>query len=132
MIGELKGQNTTAVAHYYTFTDTEAPAVTAYYRLKQVDFDGKFEYSKIIALYRNGDVAFRIGPNPLSDYVDLQMPPHTGKTTVKLINMAGVEVMRRDMDGSGRMRIPDVARGIYLLRVEQGSERLFMQRIFKN
>ena len=132
LIGEVMGHSTTSVAQHYTFIDTEVPAATTYYRLKQLDIDGQFEYSKIIALYRNGDVAFRIGPNPLSDYVELQMPPQTGNVTVKLINVAGVEVMRREMDGSGRMSVPNVARGTYLLSVEKGIERLFTQRIFKN
>lgn len=132
MIGELKGQHTTAAAHYYTFTDTEAPGVTSYYRLKQVDVDGQFEYSKIIALYRNGDAAFRVGPNPLSEYLEIKMPPNTGIATVKIVNMAGMEVLRREMDGSGRVPMPNVASGLYLLRVERGAENLFMQRIFKN
>lgn len=131
-IGEVKGSLTSSQVHYYTFTDTEAPAATAYYRLKQIDIDGQFEYSKIIASYRNGDVAFRLSPNPLSDYVNLQMPPHTGTATVKLINMAGVEVMRCEVRQSGRILIPDIAKGMYLMSVEKGSERLFTQRIFKN
>jgi len=43
-----------------------------------------------------------------------------------------VEVLRRKMDGSGRILIPNAARGMYLLSVEKGTERLFTQRIFKN
>ncbi len=132
IIGEVKGNHTSSQTHYYTFTDAEVPTATTYYRLKQVDVDGQFEYSKIIASYRNGDVAFRIGPNPLMDYVDLRMPPYVGTATVKLTNMAGVEVMRRNVGGSGRVAMPNVAGGIYLLSIENGSETLFTQKIFKH
>ncbi|WP_353718489.1 glycoside hydrolase family 9 protein [Dyadobacter sp. 676] len=132
MIGEVKGSQTTAQPHDYTFTDTEVPAATVYYRLKQVDADGGYEHSRIIALYRNGDAAFRIGPNPLTDYIDIQMPPQTGRTTVKLTNMAGVEVIHRDMDGNGRISVPGLAGGIYLLRIEKDRDRIFTQLVFKN
>ncbi|GGN04695.1 hypothetical protein GCM10010967_44640 [Dyadobacter beijingensis] len=132
MIGEVPGSRTSQQAHYYTFTDAETPNTTTYYRLKQVDTDGQFEYSKIIALYRNGDASFRLGPNPLTDFVDLQMPKHVGPATVKLMSMSGVELMRSPVNGSGRVSIADLPKGIYLLQVERGSERLFTQRIFKN
>jgi hypothetical protein len=40
-----------------------------YYRLKQVDFDGKYEYSKIIAINSNQDLIVNIYPNPSIDNI---------------------------------------------------------------
>lgn len=132
MIGEVKGNSTTAQAHHYTFADGEAPRSTAYYRLKQIDFDGGFEYSKIIALYRNGDNGFSIGPNPISDYIQLKMPEHIGNAKLKLTSVTGLEVLSRPIGMETRVEIPSLARGIYLLTIEKGTEKVFTQRIFKN
>ncbi|MCF0073924.1 glycoside hydrolase family 9 protein [Dyadobacter sp. CY261] len=132
MIGEVKGNHNSQQARFYTFTDNEVPDATTYYRLKQVDIDGQFEYSKIIALYRNGEAAFRLGPNPLTEFVDLQMPAHVGSATVKLTSMSGVELMRSQVNRNGRVSISNLPKGIYILQVEKGKERLFTQRIFKN
>lgn len=131
-IGEVKGNSTTAQAHHYTFADDEAPRSTAYYRLKQIDFDGGFEYSKIIALYRNGDNGFSVGPNPISDYIQLKTPEHIGNAKLKLTSVAGLEVLSRPIGTETRVEIPSLARGIYLLTIEKGNEKVFTQRIFKN
>ena len=43
------------------------PKELEYYRLKQVDYDGKFKYSKIIALNSKKGVSVNIYPNPSKD-----------------------------------------------------------------
>jgi pectin methylesterase-like acyl-CoA thioesterase len=49
-IGQVKGAGTTGTPQYYGyFDDIPLPNIN-YYRIKQVDFDGKFMYSKIIAI----------------------------------------------------------------------------------
>ncbi|TVT43676.1 T9SS type A sorting domain-containing protein [Hymenobacter setariae] len=51
-LGTIKGQGTSATAHTYSFTDAEAgrQGATLYYRLQQVDIDGKTSYSPVRAV----------------------------------------------------------------------------------
>lgn len=49
-VGEVKGNGTTNKISKYAYTDKQPGAATAYYRLKQVDFNNKFEYSKLVAI----------------------------------------------------------------------------------
>ncbi|MBK7958341.1 MAG: hypothetical protein IPK03_09595 [Bacteroidetes bacterium] len=50
-IGEVKGSGNSIIQRKYRFDDLKLDdAPIHYYRLKQVDFDGQFEYSKIIAI----------------------------------------------------------------------------------
>ena len=44
----IKGNGTTTKPHIYSFTDKNLPAGKYQYRLKQIDFDGSFEYSKTV------------------------------------------------------------------------------------
>lgn len=50
---------------HYLFFDKQ-PFATTYYRLKQTDYDGKYEYSAIISVIHNmhEEFVFEIFPNP--------------------------------------------------------------------
>ncbi len=47
-IGFVEGNGTTTVPHSYTFTDSTDQSRSCYYRLKQLNADGSFSYSKIV------------------------------------------------------------------------------------
>ncbi|XOV68445.1 MAG: beta strand repeat-containing protein [Fluviicola sp.] len=49
-IGQVNGQGTTINKTTYDYEDVFPSRETAYYRLKQVDFDGDFEFSPVIAI----------------------------------------------------------------------------------
>ena len=54
-IGFVNGNGTSTETHTYSFADESPVAGKSYYRLKQIDFDGSFEYSnskKLILIYR--------------------------------------------------------------------------------
>jgi endonuclease I len=71
-IGEIAGRNLSN----YSFNDDHLPnGSIAYYRLKMIDIDGKFKYSKIIAVRLNNNFSNAlVYPNPT-----------TGKLTIKLL-----------------------------------------------
>lgn len=49
-VGRVEGNGSTQLQSTYAFKDDRIKSVFNYYRLKQVDFDGKFEYSDIITV----------------------------------------------------------------------------------
>ncbi|MBD0260502.1 MAG: T9SS type A sorting domain-containing protein [Cytophagales bacterium] len=65
-IGRVAGAGTSTGKLTYQFTDDFPFGGTGYYRLKQVDFDGTFTYSRIVAVNREITAALRIYPNPLA------------------------------------------------------------------
>lgn len=65
-IGHVVGFGTTTIPHSYLFEDQSELIGTYYYRLKQVDFDGDFEYSPIRAVsfgdgFREGETLCDVG-----------------------------------------------------------------------
>jgi len=69
-IGQVDGNGTSTESHVYQFLDSDATALSVvYYRLKQVDLDGRFSFSQTINLdpseFRIAD--FEIYPNPVND-----------------------------------------------------------------
>jgi hypothetical protein len=99
-IGQVKGSGTTTSVTAYTFTDHYPVVGYQYYRLRQVDFDGEFEYSKVILVLRNGDSSFTLDvyPVPLTSeelflatdgdavITDLTLVDATGKQTPLVVN----------------------------------------------
>lgn len=70
-MGEKQGQGYSEIPSEYTFTDNKLPASggIAYYRLKQVNFDGKFSYSVTKSIQVEGikgNGAWIAYPNPSS------------------------------------------------------------------
>jgi hypothetical protein len=65
-IGRVAGAGTSTGRLTYQFTDDFPFGGTGYYRLKQVDFDGTFTYSRIVAVNSEITAALRIYPNPLA------------------------------------------------------------------
>lgn len=71
-----------------------------YYRLKSVDIDGKFSYSKIVAIRLAGGPVreLTVFPNPFTDNVKLQMnATRETAATLRVSNAAGQVVLVRNI-----------------------------------
>lgn len=70
-IGNVAGAGTTSKAQRYAFYD-ENPSPITYYRLKQMDHDGAFEFTMIFAVERKVKEEMGVSnifPNPASEYI---------------------------------------------------------------
>jgi hypothetical protein len=69
-IGSVEGNGTTMQTRKYKFSDQNPLQSRSYYRLKQMDYDGNFSYSKVIAVSESQGLSernrLRIWPVPLA------------------------------------------------------------------
>ena len=68
-IGFVPGFGTTTEVHHYSFVDESLQSGDYQYRLKQIDFDGTFEYSNIIEVTVDAPTKFSLEqnyPNPFN------------------------------------------------------------------
>lgn len=101
-IGEVNGAGTTAIPQLYSFKDDfsfKSYEGKILYRLKQVDFDGSFEYSKVISVDVNFiPEKFAISqnyPNPFNPdtKISYSIPMGEGnQVTIKVYDLLGKEV----------------------------------------
>ncbi len=72
-IGFVKGNGTTNTEQQYSFIDKTPASGINYYRLKQIDFDGKTEYSKVVSLHNaeREENGILIYPNPTTDEINI-------------------------------------------------------------
>jgi hypothetical protein len=65
-IGTVKGNNTTKTLQKYAFIDNEPLQGVHYYRLKQVDTEGSFSYSKVLSATIKTKNTLLVYPNPFT------------------------------------------------------------------
>ncbi|MFT3933609.1 MAG: T9SS type A sorting domain-containing protein [Chitinophagaceae bacterium] len=106
----------------------QAPAGKAYYRLKLVDIDGRFGYSKTIGLNIScGNGSIQVYPNPANDVVNVVIAaqPAAGKQIATLTDALGQTLVTQLLNtGSNRILVNKFPAGTYALSIEgnQGSE----------
>jgi len=86
-IGRLDAKN--EIKCLYSFVDNNpTPSSVNYYRIKQVDFDEKFNYSivRTINLGHQGLVTFKAFPNPFTDQVQVTL---SQKSKLRIFNVDG-------------------------------------------
>jgi hypothetical protein len=95
-IGFVPGYGTTTERHHYSFIDENVLLGFYQYRLKQIDFDGAFSYSKTIELEITSPSEYQLYqnyPNPFnpSTKISWQLPVNSN-VTLKIFNPVGEEI----------------------------------------
>lgn len=105
-LSTIEGAGNSSIELSYSFTDDAPLAGTSYYRLKQTDFDGKFEHFKLVAVtieaqQQNKNLSIlSVGPNPFSYDFNVEFElPEDGVVEMRLMNIQGTTVARETIEG---------------------------------
>ena len=127
----VNGLGYSSTDHAYTFTDVNPIAGVNYYKLKQEDFDGKFNYSEIRAV-RFGDKAtfnFTLFPNPTSQRVFIDVSNlKQANATVNIVNAAGVVVLSKYVSVLNgyfnlSLDVSKLAKGNYFIQIQNSDNK---------
>lgn len=127
-IGYIAGKGAT---HDYSFLDNSAiiPGKPAYYRLKMVDLDGTYAYSKIVREAADGTKAMSVYPNPASG--ELSVISQSDLVDIQLINLKGLTVIAQKPDPS-KINFLDVRRlpvGTYIVRMKDIYGQIYQSKV---
>ncbi|TBR20349.1 MAG: T9SS type A sorting domain-containing protein, partial [Chitinophagaceae bacterium] len=120
-IGEVLAAGNSSIVRNYSFLHTTPSGGNNYYRIRQRDFDGKYSYSTIRMVKKEGNSALGIGvfPNPiLNGEMQLYVLQEINAlpATVNLLNAKGKIVWSRQYSfGMHKIDVSVIAKGIYLL-----------------
>lgn len=104
VIGKIEGAGTTQQEQNYSFADRQPLLGMNYYRLRQVDYDGQFEYSSIVSIKMEavlGEIS--IHPNPVQDYLQINILP--AATSLIIIDQTGRVIHRQKLSGQADVEI---------------------------
>ncbi|MBP9120517.1 MAG: T9SS type A sorting domain-containing protein, partial [Ignavibacterium sp.] len=130
-IGFVNGIGTSTEAHTYSFQDHEITSGKYQYRLKQIDFDGSFEYSNIIAVEIGTPVEFILAqnfPNPFNPGTNISwQTPVSGQQILKVYDVLGNEVaiLIDEFKSAGSYQVEfnaaKLSSGVYFYKLQVGS-----------
>jgi len=120
-IATIAGAGNTSISQKYQYQDRISGQGYVYYRLRQVDLDGKSTLSNIVRLSMGNDVqSLQLYPNPFTkSFTATFGAQRTAKATMQLINMKGQLVYSTTINvnkGSNAVQmndIPNLQSGLY-------------------
>ncbi|HHH50298.1 MAG TPA: T9SS type A sorting domain-containing protein, partial [Saprospiraceae bacterium] len=99
---------------------------TNYYRLKQMDFDGSFEYSNIVSVTIENDKGISIQPNLVKDNIKLVVKKgYSKEQSIQIYNIVGAKVLEARLPAGTLQKTIDVHHlqsGHYFVRVNTNEE----------
>lgn len=95
-LGFVEGNGNSNSPKYYSFEDNYLTAGKYSYRLKQIDTDGQFEYSKVIEVDIGSPMKYELSqnyPNPFNPVTTIEFSlPQTGYVKLSVYNILGEPV----------------------------------------
>jgi hypothetical protein len=137
-IGTQPAAGNSSYTHYYSFLDQRKFTGSCYYRIRQVDFDGKYTFSNLEYLLRQPKGQPIVSPNPVTGkYIEVQADfEKTQNWTIRLFSPMGQLIFdnsgqaERDTAEKLSVAIPeDVAPGSYFLSLQLDNEVFYQQLV---
>jgi hypothetical protein len=131
-IGEVQGTKNSTTQQVYTFIDNQIEnSLLKYYRLKQIDFDGKFEYSKIAtyhSIFPHNEL--KIYPNPTDKNFKIFFSKPIVNATIKIFSLNGVQMLQINNFSGFEKEIDfsEFSQGMYYIQIS--TEELFLKGEF--
>ena len=118
-IGSVKAAGNTNKLTAYSFIDfTASKQAIRYYRLRMVDFDGKYKYSNTIKIAdENSSVDIVVYPNPSTDKISIANSNlNFAAVSYKVMNLTG-DVVKVGTASVNEINVSELAAGMYMLSV---------------
>lgn len=126
--GRVTAAGSSSSAVDYSFTDFNASEGVHYYRLRQVDKDGKEAYSKIVKeVIGDRKSALNIFPNPSSNKVVVTHEAAAKGDVIKLFSSSGKLLMTKSLEqGSTKtsLEVGNFPKGNYIIQLNHGGKEL--------
>jgi uncharacterized repeat protein (TIGR01451 family) len=136
--GSVKAKGFSKSAENYSFTDIDlSESGDYYYRVNQIDFDGKYSYSKIVHIVAGGDNHISIYPNPAFGSATLEVEAmeiatisaalfdSNGQFVMQLANNKSLERGLNQI----RMDLSGLPNALYTLKIDMGNRDVIIRKL---
>lgn len=138
-IGFVLGAGNSNSFKSYSFIDKNILEGTYFYRLKQINLDGSFEYKdsvKVEVNYYPDDLKLFCYPNPFNSQTNIKFTLRKPeKVKLSIFNLLGeeIKVLVDEFKESGTYKINfdagDLSSGIYIFKLETSYNKVFMKTL---
>ncbi len=128
-IGKVKGAGNSTGEKKYSFTDEHPFSGINYYRLKQIDFDGNYTYSKIISVTTINHQQLTIYPVPSDKELNCEFySDENSLVNIAVTDVLGNIILRKDIKekhgmNKEKLDISNLSQGVYFLKIDNGMQQ---------
>ncbi|WP_165758846.1 cadherin-like beta sandwich domain-containing protein [Niastella yeongjuensis] len=118
-IGKVAAAGNSNHATSYSYTDAQPVNGMNYYRLQQVDLDGKSILSAVVKVRTDRTGGFYVGPNPAHSSVTIYRQGSNEAVRVELMDVNGKTLQQLNMAAAtytATFNVSSLPRGIYLMK----------------
>lgn len=120
-IGKVESNGESATVKNYTFMDPRTVSGQNFYRLRMVDTDLSFAYSRIVSVQMEGKEKLSVYPNPVSDILFINNLTSNPVSELTMISTSGQVVYRTQSVTSDGISLKHFPTGIYTVRMKQSN-----------
>ncbi len=120
VMDEVDGAGDAHVRLDYQYIDYDPIPGISYYRLKQTDFDGQFEYFDPSVIFYEPNNMFRIFPNPVQDQLNITTSSELQDARIFIKNLNGQLEQADELilsSHQAQLQFGHLAPGVYLLEI---------------
>jgi len=130
-IKRINGAGNSSSLLNYTTIDVSPYLGTSYYRLKQTDFDGRFSYSKIVAVNIESFNTVLIYPNPTNDIITIT-GAEANLEEIRILNSSNQDVTQlAKFKEQGKQRLfidlSNLSEGLYFIKTKTTANKVYKQ-----
>lgn len=129
-VGYVAGNGFSSTQQGYEFLDQMTATSTIYYRLKQIDEDGTYEYSAVISINRGTDKEeiFKVYPNPVVDNLMIE----NGSGVATIYNISGQRLLEININSDQQLLdVSSLPQGNYVLTLQAIDGQLWTKQFVK-
>ncbi|MEO6287489.1 MAG: T9SS type A sorting domain-containing protein [Dyadobacter sp.] len=115
VLGNVSAKGESKVAQNYSYLDDQSKSGENLYRLRMIDMDETFSFSRIRSVEMGPDIENFVYPNPVDEVLNLRMPDWKRIKSTSITNLAGKEIYKSGPVKSASINIKHLQSGTYLL-----------------
>ena len=131
LVGKVKGKGTIDLRNDYSFTDESPLKGINYYRLKQVDLDGQYSYTRAESVIKDGDGTISLYPNPTTNILKINFEDTDQIEDATIYDMMG-RVVKTIIGNQDKYEVVNLPQGKYIIQIDLLDGRSIKNSFVKN
>ena len=115
----------------YTFSDGKPLNGESLYRLKMIDKDATFAYSRIQSLTFDADLQTSFYPNPVAEKLIIETANFALVKSVKIFDANGKTVYQSSTSPTNQINVQNLSAGLYIVQVINKSGAVISHKVIK-
>ncbi len=122
-VSTVEGAGNSMILKKYYTKDVQAYSGISYYRLKQTDYSGHYQYSNTIAVKFLSEIlkSVIVYPNPVANELHIELPGNTESANFEILSATGALVYKGSVNERTTVPTTSFPSGVYVIKIENGS-----------